>query len=141
MIVMNRSFLYALLLTCLIYACGGGGGSGSTSTPPPNKPLPPRRTAFINVSSSYLAIFAHWSSISEAKYYKLYYSSYSSLPLKNNSDVGYKEVFHNYTTILTTIPKRYYLTVTAVNDVGESEESKRQTAVTYNPPPPSPPNP
>ncbi len=138
---MNRSFLYALLLTCLIYACGGGGGSEGISTPAPNQPLPPRRTVFINVSTSYLAIFANWSSISEAKYYKLYYSSYSSLPLKNNSDIEYKEVFKNYTTILTTTPKRYYLTVTAVNDAGESEESKRQTVVTYNPPPPSPPNP
>lgn len=136
---MKKYFLYALLLTSIFYACGGGGGS--TSTPPPNVPLPPRRTAFINVSSANLAIFASWSSINDSKYYRLYYSSYSSLPLKNNSDITTLNVFRNFTTVITLLPKRYYLTVTAVNDAGESSESKRQTVVTNNPVPPPPPPP
>jgi len=131
-----KKFLLAVLVWLLIYACGGGGGS---STPVAQIPLPPRKPAFINVSSSNLAIFARWSSISDAKFYRLYYSAHSSLPLKNNPDVAKLKVYGNHSTVITTTPTRYYLTVTAVNDVGESNESSRKSVVTTNPPP-SPPS-
>lgn len=128
----------AIVLTLnlyFFYACGGGGGS---STPIAPQPQVLRSPQFTNISSAYLAVFARWSSINGANYYRLYYSNHSSLPLKNNSDVVKLTVYKNYTTVITSNPNKYYLTVTAVNNVGESTESRRREAITTNAPPPPP---
>ncbi len=130
-----KGLIISGFIVYFFYACGGGGGTKET---PPSPPKPPGATAFINVSSSLLAVFARWSSIEDAKYYNLYYSQYSSLPLKNNEDVKLFKVYRNFTTIITTLPARYYLTVSVVNDAGESSESKRWSVLTTNPPPPPP---
>lgn len=122
---------FVYLLVCQLYSCGGGGGTTSI----PSLPEPP---AFINISSSHLRIFVRWSSISNANFYKLYHSQYSSLPLKNYSGVVITNVYRNFTSVDTVSPGKYYLTVTSVNDAGESKESKRLSAITTNPPPPLP---
>lgn len=126
---------FVYLLVYQLYSCGGGGGTSSISSALPE---PPRVPAFINISSSYLTIFARWSSINNANYYNLYYSQYSSLPLKNYSGVVTTKVYRNFTSITTDNPGKHYLTVTAVNDVGESKESKRVFVYTTNTPPPLP---
>lgn len=121
------------------YACGGGGGTSTAPATP--QPQVPRVPQFINISTANLAIYTRWSSINGANYYQLYYSNHSTLPIKNNNDVVKLIVFKSYTTVITSLPAKYYLTVTAVNNVGESAESKRREAVTTNPTPPPPPLP
>ncbi|GAB4432156.1 MAG: hypothetical protein OHK0040_01980 [bacterium] len=131
--------LAILAMLYIFYACGGGGGTSTPAAAP--QPQVPRAPQFVNISTANLAIYTQWSSINGANYYQLYYSNHSSLPLKNNGDVVKLIVFKSYTTVITSLPDRYYLTVTAVNNVGESTESKRREAVTTNPTPPPPPLP
>jgi lysophospholipase L1-like esterase len=127
----NRN-TYFVLTICffLILACGGGGG-GSESLPPPAAPQ-----KVISSNANTQAILS-WEKVNGATEYRIYWSNKAGVSIETGSMIP--RVSSPYAHIGLTNGVTYYYIVTAVNQNGESVQSKEVSATPSPATPPLPP--
>ena len=127
---MNRQ-TYLILTSLLFIACGGGGGESVSNTPPaaPESILSTGGNTQVSLS---------WGEASGATTYNIYWSTAAGVRKQTGTKISdvTSMFYHSGLTNGTT----YFYVVTAVNQYGESSESREVSATpsTVNPPlPPS----
>lgn len=128
----NRRAYFILTFFCfLIFACGGGGGS-SESIPPPAAPQ--------NVISSGAngQVILSWEQVNGATEYRIYWSTAAGVNKETGTIIPNVSSPYSHTGLING--NTYYYVVIAVNQYGESAESKEVSATPSPAAPPLPPS-
>jgi lysophospholipase L1-like esterase len=126
----KRAYFILTIFGFLLLACGGGGG-GSESIPPPTAP---QSVVATNANSQ---AGLSWGKVNGATAYRIYWSTTTGVSKETGTMIP--NVTSPYTHTGLTNGVTYYYVVTAVNQSGESAESKEVSATPSIATPPLPP--
>lgn len=126
----KRAYFILTVFGLLFLACGGGGG-GSDSTPLPAVPQS------VTASNADSKIVLSWGKATGATSYRIYWSTAASVSKETGTLIP--NVTSPYAHTGLTNGVTYYYVVAAVNQFGESAESKGVSATPSTTAPPLPP--
>jgi lysophospholipase L1-like esterase len=129
---MRNRYAYFILavFSLLLLACGGGGGDADAIPPP----APPQS---VLASSGNSQVALSWGKVTGATAYRIYWSTTAGVSKETGSMIS--SVTNTYAHTGLTNGATYYYVVAAVNQSGESAESKEVSAMPSVATPPLPP--